>query len=147
MELPKGLHIEKSTTAPLLHVDDDPNLCKIVERFHQKSSLTNPYISFLDGEDLLDHLDQVKKGHEPMPLIVLIDINMPGMDGFSVVKKIRGDSFFAKMPFISMLTSSHQKEDMERAEELGANAYLVKPDGAREYQGFFDELHAYLTSS
>ena len=64
------------------------------------------------------------------PEIILLDINLPGMNGFEVLKYIRTQSGFKHTPVI-MFTSSEDENDVKKSYEYGANAYLVKPDDLR----------------
>lgn len=142
LELPESLALNKSTTAPILHVDDDPLIIRLVERYHKKSSLPNPYVPFERGPELLAHLSQLVSDGGEFPLLVLLDINMPGQDGFEVLKAIREQEQFTEVPLCAMLTSSTHSDERELAEALGANSYFVKPDDAKEYLSFFDQIAA-----
>jgi CheY-like chemotaxis protein len=75
-----------------------------------------------------------------MPAVVLLDINMPGLDGFEVLQRIREREAFAQLPVIMMLTNSDNPRDIERAAELGANGFQTKPATMKEYVRFFDSL-------
>lgn len=140
LKLPEGLAFQKTKTAPILHVDDDPLVIRLVKRYHSESALENPYVSFEDGAALLAYLSDVVKDNRELPLMVLLDINMPGQDGFEVLKAIRGQEVFQEVPLCAMLTSSTHSDEKELSEALGANGYFVKPDDAKEYISFFNEI-------
>ena len=74
-----------------------------------------------DGEHAIAFLQE----HKP-PKIVLLDLKLPGIDGFEVLKWIRSQSEFAKLPVV-VLTSSTEIKDANRAYQLGANSFLIKP--------------------
>src|ERR1041385_8857041 len=74
-----------------------------------------------DGEEALDRLS----AHEALPEIILLDINMPKVDGFTVLSRMRSDPRLRSIPVI-ILSSSRAQEDVKRAHELGANSYIHK---------------------
>lgn len=77
------------------------------------------------GQEALDFLSQYSTG-SGLPDVVLLDLNMPQVDGFSVLQTIRATPATATLPVV-MLSTSREKSDVERAYALGANAYVVKP--------------------
>jgi two-component system response regulator len=121
-------------------VDDNEGDIVLAKVCFERSKLTNPWLAFPSGEKLLDHLAGVKAGAEPMPAIVLLDINMPQMSGFEVLTEIRKDSFFCDLPIFCMLTSSAAERDVEKARKLGASGFVTKPGNLNDYVGFFDSL-------
>jgi CheY-like chemotaxis protein len=112
---------------PIIMVDDNEGDLYIAERYYEKSKLSNPFMLMRDGPSLLDYLISVEAGREPMPVLVLLDINMPGMDGFEVLSRVRSRRAFSDMPIIMMLTNSDNPRDVERSEELGADGFQTKP--------------------
>ncbi|SRR5581483_1889687 len=74
-----------------------------------------------NGEEALKRLMSL----EPLPEIILLDVNMPRLDGFAVLKAVRGDPRLRAIPVI-MMSSSRAEADVRRAHELGANSYLYK---------------------
>jgi CheY-like chemotaxis protein len=125
---------------PIIMVDDNEGDLYIAERYYEKSKLSNPFMLMRDGPSLLDYLISVEAGREPMPVLVLLDINMPGMDGFEVLSEVRSRRTFSDMPVIMMLTNSDNPRDVERSEELGADGFQTKPMRMEDYLTFFNEL-------
>jgi two-component system response regulator len=121
-------------------VDDNDGDIVLARNCFELSRLTNPWLAFPDGERFLDYLDDVKAQAQPMPAIVLLDINMPRMSGFDVLSEIRKDSFFDNLPIFCMLTSSADERDIERAEQLGASGFVTKPGSLDNYIDFFNSL-------
>jgi CheY-like chemotaxis protein len=128
------------TEAPVVIVDDNVDDTRTAQRCYQRSKLTNPMICFGSGEDFLVYLDQVKDGLQPLPVLVLLDIRMPRMDGFDVLKAIREQESFRAVPVVMMLTNSDYDKDVERSAQLGANGYKEKPSTIADYVAFFDAL-------
>ena len=78
-------------------------------------------MAYFNGEPPYDDREKY-----PLPALVLLDIKMPGMDGFEVLKWIRNQPSLAKLCVV-MLTSSDQIQDANKAYQFGANSFLVKP--------------------
>jgi len=91
-----------------------------------------------NGEEAMDYLlrsgksgDQAK---HPRPTLVLLDLRLPGMDGFEVLRRIKTDPLLKRLPVI-VLTSSKEEGDRALTYDIGANSYLVKPVA---FKGFLD---------
>lgn len=122
---------------PILVVDDDGDQLHIIERCYELSGRTNKLVLLHSGEDFTDFMAQVDTGNEAMPSLVLLDINMPIIDGFDVLQVIRQREKFREIPVIIMLTASNAKADRTRSKELGASGFWTKPTSIGEYVEFF----------
>jgi CheY-like chemotaxis protein len=134
--------IKLSTDGPVVMVDDNSGDRFFVERCFGASKIKNPWLAFAKGADLLVMLAQVKAGQQPMPALVLLDLNMPGMNGLDVLAAVRADKYFDEVPFFCVLTSSGDPRDRERASKLGVNGFFTKASDMDEYISFFDALVA-----
>ena len=134
-KIPKELRGES-----IVMVDDEVLDFEAVGRGLRKSAIDNDFLTFEDGPPFLDYLEEAVLTGKSLPALVLLDINMPLMSGFDVIKAIRQRDEFRGIPIISMLTSSTANADRRKARELGANDYLVKPNSYREYVELFDNL-------
>ena len=102
----------------ILVVDDDPTMVKLI---NVNLKLNNySVVEATSGEQALDVLSK-----EPLDLVVL-DIMMPGVDGWEVLKRIRGNTETQEMPVI-LVTAKTQDSDVIRGWELGADEYVIKP--------------------
>lgn len=127
--------------SPIVAIDDSEPTLMLLKHYHNKSELVGrPFITFTRGEDFLKYLEGVRRGQNEFPVIALIDINMPGMDGFELIERIKKDLLFHSIPKCIVLSSSDHYKDKNRAKELGANNYIVKPDSAQDYIKIFDSL-------
>ena len=95
----------------------------------REARLANPIVHVEDGVEVLDYL--YRRGafadREPgMPAVLLLDIKMPRLDGLEVLKQIRSDEQFKRLPVV-ILSSSREENDLARSWDLGVNAYVVKP--------------------
>ena len=116
----------------VLLAEDDEHDIVAIKRAWKKHHIANPLFIVNDGEECLDFLHQRGKYSDPdtapQPGILLLDINMPKMDGLTVLKHIREDKALHLLPVIN-LTSSKAEEDRLESYDLGVNAYIVKPVG------------------
>lgn len=74
----------------------------------------------------------------PLPDVILLDLKMPGIDGFEVLRRLKGKSGLKRLPIV-VLTSSREEGDRDLAYDLGANSYLVKPVS---FLGFIDMIRS-----
>ncbi len=120
---------------PILLVEDNPDDVLITKRAFKKGKIKNKLYTVENGVEALKFLN--KEGDysdAPVPALILLDINMPLMNGFQVLEKIKGDDKLRSIPVI-MLTTSERDNDIDRAYALGCNSYIVKPVN---FQKFLD---------
>jgi CheY-like chemotaxis protein len=126
------------TESHVIMVDDNDGDIYIARHCFRKSKLDNPWMSFTNGSDFLQYLRRVKRGEAPMPALVLLDINMPGMSGHEVLEETRADRHFEDLPIFCMLSSSSDPRDEAMARRAGASDFVTKPSSTEEYIAFFD---------
>ncbi|RMG67690.1 MAG: response regulator [Nitrospirae bacterium] len=131
---------------PILLVEDDQNDVMLIKRAFNKCGLINPVYSVSNGEEAVKYLEARPpyddRGTYPLPVLILLDLKMPRMNGFEFLKWIRSHPDFKKM-IVVVLTSSKESPDVNRAYELGANSYLVKPVQFSDLMNLVKELHLY----
>jgi len=76
--------------------------------------------------------EAVLRAHEALPDLVLMDLQLPGIDGFEVLRRLRGDDATASIPVVA-LTAFAMQQDRERASRAGFEGYLVKPIDVRQF--------------
>jgi CheY-like chemotaxis protein len=120
----------------VLLAEDDEHDIVATKRAWKKHNIANPLYIVNDGEECLDFLHRQGRYSEresaPEPGILLLDINMPKMDGLAVLEHIRKDNDLRHLPVI-ILTTSKAEEDRLRGYDLGVNAYIVKPVGFENF--------------
>ena len=116
----------------VLMAEDDEHDVMATRRAWKANKMANPLYIVNNGEECLDYLYQRAAYGDPAsappPGILLLDINMPKMDGLETLRAIRESAKFRHLPVI-MLTTSQAEEDRLKSYTLGANAYIVKPIG------------------
>lgn len=125
---------------PVVMVDDSQDDLVIAQRCYKRSRLDHEFVTLGGGEELIHYLERVQTDELVMPAIVLLDINMPDMNGFEALAEIRRRPAFEELPIIMMLTNSDSPRDIERSLELGASGLQQKPLRLRDYVAFFDSL-------
>lgn len=108
--------------------DDDEDDLMLLQAALQEAGADCRLQTFGDGEELLHHLNSA----DQVPALVLLDLNMPVMNGFQTLQKIRQSERYQALPVIIITTSSDQR-DVVRSYELGANTFLTKPANYRKF--------------
>ncbi|HJT24293.1 MAG TPA: response regulator [bacterium] len=115
---------------PILMVDDDKDDQRLVEKALREKGAANPMLFLSDGEELLDYLKGKGKFSSSKavgrPCFVLLDLNMPRMDGRKALLFLKADPELKKIPVL-VLSTSNAEEDVLRSYNLGANSFIVKP--------------------
>jgi CheY-like chemotaxis protein len=121
-----------ATHTCVLHVDDDPGDSLLFSQACRKAEVSFRLQSVSDGETAIAYLSgadiYANRERYPLPVLVLLDLKMPRMNGFDVLAWIRGHAQFKSLPVV-VFTASNQEEDIQRAYAGHANSYLVKPVG------------------
>lgn len=114
--LPSGSHLR------ILLVEDDPGHALLVERALRRGGVRNEIELFEDGQEILDHLARVG----PAGVLVLLDLHLPLVDGFEVLRRLNADDALADTPVL-LLTTTEDPEDLDTCRRLGCEHYLIKP--------------------
>lgn len=130
-----------SQTPTILLVEDNASDIALTRRALSKSGIPNELVVAEDGQEALDYLFG-RGAHEgrnvaDTPTLVLLDVKLPRVDGFEVLRHIRQDARTRRLPVV-ILTSSKEEQDLALGYDLGTNSYLQKPV---EYEAFAKLLH------
>src|SRR6185295_289447 len=119
---------DKRQIAPILMAEDDPDDQMITRKALDQNRVANPLVIVGDGEQLLDYLHHrgTYSTSSPAPCFILLDLNMPRMDGREALKLIKLDERLRKIPVV-ILTTSKAEEDIMKSYSTGANSYITKP--------------------
>lgn len=118
---------QDSTLRPILVVEDnDMDLDFCLQAF-EENAVANPVIVCRDGEDAQHFMDAHPSSLDKnFPLLVLLDLRLPKVDGIEVLRYAKQQTDWKKVPFV-MLTTSRDNSDIAAAYDLGVNSYIVKP--------------------
>jgi two-component system response regulator len=132
----------------ILLVEDNPDDIKLAQRAFSKSKITEQINLEVarNGNDALDFLFgnsiHVKRDTKAMPAVILLDLNLPGINGLEVLERIRSDGRTRLIPVI-ILTSSKEEQDIKKAYGLGANSYIRKPVDFKKFSDVAQQLGLY----
>ncbi len=132
----------------ILLAEDDSNDALLIQRAFEKAGMGRMLRTVSDGEQAIDYLrghgKYADREHFPTPFMVLLDLKMPGTDGFEVLQWIRNEPALKRL-LVVVLTSSNFQPDVDRAYDLGANSYLVKPVRFEEMLSMIQRFEVYWT--
>jgi len=130
----------------ILLVEDRPDDVDLIRHAFDKVGIAAPLKVVQDGEEALAYLSgkgpYANRAEYPLPDLILLDLKMPKVDGFETLQWLREQPGFRTIPVI-VLTSSEQVKDVNRAYELGANSFLVKPFDFTNLLALSETLKAY----
>lgn len=132
----------------ILLIEDNLNDIKLTERALIKSEFSDKIELFVvkDGIDAVEYLFGNKKSRKPEsrmnPDLILLDLNLPKMNGFEVLERINQDKSVRLIPLI-VLTSSKEDDDLIRAYKLGVNSYIRKPIDFNKFTDVIKEICSY----
>ncbi|SEI44881.1 response regulator [Paraburkholderia diazotrophica] len=127
-------------------IEDDDGHATLVERNLRRAGISNGFIRFADGQEALDYFFGERTPGEQTSgrpsrgdlanYVVLLDLKMPRVDGFEVLRRLKDTPSTASMPVI-VLTTTDDPREIERCYELGCNVYITKPV---EYDAFIEAV-------
>jgi CheY-like chemotaxis protein len=133
----------------ILVAEDLPDDVVLLKHAFKKAGVIAPLYFVADGQEVVEYLKgdhpYFDRARYPLPALLLLDLNMPRLNGFDVLKWIRGQSGLCRLPVV-VFTSSEQPKDVNRAYEMGANSYLVKPPALTKLQQIAQHLGDYWLS-
>ncbi len=132
----------ESERVSIVLVEDDDGHATLVERNLRRSGIANQFVRFRDGEEALDYFFGATAAERDAPresfgsLVVLLDLRMPRVDGFEVLRRLKADPATASIPVI-VLTTTDDPREIERCYALGCNVYITKPV---DYEAFIEAV-------
>lgn len=129
----------------VLCAEDEESDAIILKRAFKIANVLNPLTVVKDGQEAVDYLcgsgPYGDRNEHPLPGLVLLDLKMPRMSGFDVLRWIVTRPDLGNIPIV-ILSSSSSEADMRKAREMGALEYLVKPNGLHEYVKVIQSWHS-----
>jgi CheY-like chemotaxis protein len=133
----------KITTKPILLVEDDQVDIMTVTRALKEIHVTNPVVNRENGEEALAYLHDTES---EKPCIILLDLNMPIMNGIEFLQVVKNDSELKRIPVV-VLTTSEEQQDKVNSFNLGVAGYMAKPVDYRQFVEVMRSIDAYWTIS
>lgn len=123
----------------ILMIDDDQVDVFSMRRALSKAGYSGEFNSISSGQKFLDARTKLK----PTPDLILMDMNMPGVDGFKVIEVMKADQAWKSVPVLVM-TTSDLITDKLRSAEVGAQAFITKPSGRKEMNAVLEQIGKYV---
>lgn len=133
----------KITNTPILLVEDDQVDVMTVKRALKEIHVTNPVVNLENGEEALKYL---RDPDSAKPCIILLDLNMPIMNGIEFLQVVKQDVQFKRIPVV-VLTTSEEQQDKINSFDLGVAGYMAKPVDYRQFVEVMRSIDAYWTIS
>ena len=126
---------------PILIVEDNPVDLDLTLRAFSSRKLTNPIQVARDGEEALAYIQRWEQG-EPIPVVILLDLNLPKINGLEVLQRLKSHPEFKTIPIV-ILTTSSESSDMKSAYLLGVNSYIIKPVDFEKFMEMAKQIELY----
>jgi len=130
----------------ILLVEDNPSDVDLTKRALKKAGITNRIVVAEDGEIALDYLfgtgAHAGRDLSDLPVLALLDLNMPKVSGLEVLRRIREEAHTRRLPVI-ILTTSNEPRDVGAGYDLGANSYVTKPVDFNQFAQAVEQLGLY----
>jgi CheY-like chemotaxis protein len=141
-------HPPKEQSFTILMADDDEDDRLLIQEAMEEARQINDLRFVEDGVELLQYLRRdsafAEPGAAPRPHLILLDLNMPRMDGRTALREIKADPSLRQIPVV-VLTTSRAQEDILRSYDLGAASFISKPVGFRSLMEMVTVLGQYWT--
>ncbi len=130
----------------ILLIEDNPDDIELTLRAFKKNNIMNEIVVKSDGVEALDYFfgknGIANKEKESLPILILLDLKLPRIDGMEVLKKLRKDERTKLIPVV-ILTSSKEPSDLLSCYKLGCNSYIRKPVSFTEFTDMIKQLGFY----
>ena len=130
---------QAAQTLTILIAEDDDGHADLIQEHLLEAGVNNPMLRFRNGQEVMAYLvpAEGKPGLDRRPYLLLLDINMPKMDGMEVLRRLKNDASTRNIPII-MLTTTDDPREVATCYRLGCNFYIAKPMG---FEAFSETLH------
>ena len=138
----------KINDVTIVLVEDNDGHARLIEKNLRRANVSNPIVKLSDGQAALDYLYDEQEGYvskpNNLPLLILLDLNLPAVDGYHVLQEIKSDDRTKAIPII-ILTTTDDIHEINRCYELGANVYITKPVEYEEFAEAIARLGLFLS--
>jgi CheY-like chemotaxis protein len=143
----KGTLMSAKTESIIVMVEDDRGHARLIEKNLRRHGIDVTIIRFEDGKPALEyifHSPEIDLLSDTVMMVVLLDLNLPVLDGYEVLRRLREDQRTRHMPII-VFTSTDDEEEMDRCYSLGCDHFVTKPMDYGEFMQVTRELGEYIS--
>ena len=127
----------------IVMIEDDLGHAKLIEKNIRRAAINNEIKHFSDGGTAIDYLFS-REVRENGPLLLLLDLNLPDIQGVDILAKVKADEHLKRMPVV-VLTTTDDKVEIQRCYDLGCNVYITKPVDYEAFAGAIRQLGLFLS--
>lgn len=121
----------------IIMIEDDEGHARLIEKNIRRAGISNSLKHFTDGGSAVDYLFNSEHGPSKNgPALILLDLNLPDMSGTDILEKVKSDPTLKQTPVV-VLTTTDDKQEIQRCYDLGCNVYITKPVN---YESFADAI-------
>jgi CheY-like chemotaxis protein len=131
----------------ILLAEDDLGHARLIEKNLRRANIMNEIITVCDGETAINYLSAQaarNDGQSPLPVLVLLDLNLPVLDGYQVLQRMKADECTKRIPVI-ILTTTDDPREVARCYDLGCNVYITKPVDYGQFSEAIRQLGLFLS--
>ncbi|UAJ10095.1 response regulator [Glacieibacterium megasporae] len=129
----------------IIMIEDDEGHARLIEKNIRRAGIANAIRHFVDGTTALDYLFHAPDGPANNgPALILLDLNLPDMSGIDILGKIKADPRLKRTPVV-VLTTTDDKQEIQRCYDLGANVYITKPVNYENFARAIQQLGLFLS--
>jgi CheY-like chemotaxis protein len=131
----------------ILLVEDDPGHARLIEKNLRRANITNDITMLSDGQQAIDYLfkqGEFAESSHAAPLLILLDLNLPVLDGYQVLQRMKQDQRTKRIPVI-MLTTTDDAREVARCYDLGCNVYITKPVNYDQFSDAIRKIGLFLS--
>ena len=129
----------------IIMIEDDEGHARLIEKNIRRAGIFNDLKHFTDGTSALDYLyNHVDGPTHNGPALILLDLNLPDMSGIDILAKIKSDDRLKRTPVV-VLTTTDDKQEIQRCYDLGANVYITKPVNYESFARAIQQLGLFLS--
>jgi CheY-like chemotaxis protein len=146
MDMPKGAAMRDIQDVTILLVEDDPGHVRLIEKNLRRANIKNEIAFATNGQEALDYLFCEGEYANKKPLshpLVLLDLNLPMLDGYQVLERMKTDERTKRIPVV-ILTTTDDPREVVRCYELGCNVYITKPVDYAQFSEAIRKLGLFL---
>jgi CheY-like chemotaxis protein len=127
-----------TTASKILYIDDDSDDCIFLMESFMATANNTDFVCLNDGEAAIDYLNRIHEQQEAFPQLIILDLNMPRIDGRKTLSYIKSHDYLASIPVV-VLSTSDNNTDKEACAQLGAASYFQKPYHYNEYKSIVND--------